>query len=316
MYNFLTKINSNLSLILLSIVLYNCKSYKPSYFDQPLPSTTPELFAPNWVNTDSIELNVVFNHDHTEMFFSRIVNKSFVIHHSELINGKWSEVKPISMYESKVLVSVACDPTITKDGKTMYFLGVDPKLYKNDISPEKLYKIPPDIYRSKKVNGNWQLATKVNFSISTEYIETYPVVTDDGSLYFKSNRPSASGGMQTYRAQYLGNDQFDAPKLVDLKTKEKELITYISADEKVAITNGQGKFQVTFNRDGKWTTPKEIMLNYEPNWRYYAPYMSSDNNYFIFSRRQNTADKKGWGGVQKGEVFWVDADIFLDANIK
>lgn len=301
-------------LLMLFIILFSCKSNDISYLDKELPMRTPKLFAPNLVNTDKIELNVVFNNAHTEMFFTRIVNNSFIIHHSELINGKWSKVKPISMYESDVLVSVACDPTITKDGKTMYFLGVDPNHYKNDITPEKLYKIPPDIYKSKKVNGEWQKATKVSFSVSTKYLETYPVVTDDGSLYFKSNRPSESGGMHTYRAQYLGNDKFETPKLIEFKTKQNELITYVFANEKIAITNGQGKFQVTHNKDGEWTTPKEVPLKYEPNWRYYAPYMSSDGKYFIFSRRQNIPNKKGWAGVKKGEVFWVDSDILFDSE--
>ncbi|MTI19449.1 hypothetical protein E1176_00295, partial [Fulvivirga sp. RKSG066] len=185
--------NKFLAIFSIAAALCSCKNNSLTYFDQKPPSTTPILFAPSLVNTDSIELNVVFNYDNTEMFFSRIVDNSFVIHHSELINGKWSDIEPIKLYDDSVLVSVACDPTITQDGKTMYFLGVDPKLYKNDVSREELYTIPPDIYMSKKVEGKWQLASKVNFSISTEYLETYPVVTADGSLYFRSNRPSDEG---------------------------------------------------------------------------------------------------------------------------
>ncbi|WP_394751253.1 TolB-like translocation protein [Spongiimicrobium salis] len=293
---------------------FSCKKHTISYFDQEPPSTTPELFAPSRVNTDKVELNVVFNSDNTEMFFSRIVDNSFVIHHAEWGNGKWSDIKPIKMYNDSVLVSVACDPTITKDGKTMYFLGVDPKLYKNDVSREELYTIPPDIYKSKKVNGTWELATKVDFSISTEYVETYPVVTADGSLYFRSNRPSDQGGMNTYRAQYLGNEKFETPVIVNVKTEKKELITYVSPDEQYAITNGQGKFQISFNENGEWTKPKEVPLNYESNWYYYCPYMSPDGKYFIFSRRFNTPGKRGWASVEKGEVYWANANILFKAK--
>ena len=35
--------------------------------------------------------------------------------------------------------------------------------YKNDVTRELLYRIPPDIYRSEKVNGDWSRATKVDF---------------------------------------------------------------------------------------------------------------------------------------------------------
>ncbi len=301
-------------ILFLQLIFISCKNNTISYFDQEPPSTIPKLFAPSIVNTDNIELNVVFNTNNTEMFFSRIVNNSFVIHHSELINGKWSDIKPIKMYDNNVLVSVACDPTITKDGKTMYFLGVDPKIYENDVTREELYTIPPDIYKSKKVNGKWELASKVSFSVSTKYIETYPVVTADGSLYFRSNRPSDKGGMNTYRAQYLGNEKFETPSIINTKMEKKELITYVSSDEQYAITNGKGKFQITFNENGEWTKPKEIPLKYESNWRYYCPYMSSDGKYFIYSRKYNNPAKKGWAGVEKGEVYWVSADVLFDAK--
>ena len=306
--------NKHLLIFLITITFFSCKNNTVSYFDQELPSTTPKLFAPTIVNTDNIELNVVFNYGNTEMFFSRIVDSSFVIHHSELINGKWSDIEPIKMYDDSVLISVACDPTITKDGKTMYFLGVDPKLYNNDVTREELYTISPDIYKSKKVNGKWELASKVDFLVSTEYFETYPVVTTDGSLYFRSNRPSDKGGMNTYRAQYLGNGKFDKPVIINIKAENKELITYVSPDERYAITNGHGKFQITFNENSEWTKPKEIPLKYESNWRYYCPYMSSDGKYFIYSRRHNNPEKKGWAGVEKGEVYWVNADILFNAK--
>ncbi|WP_306012306.1 MULTISPECIES: hypothetical protein [unclassified Allomuricauda] len=300
-------------ILFISILFLSCSANKSvSYFDQKPPSTIPKLFAPSIVNTDSIELNVVFNHSHTELFFSRIVNNSFVIHHSERIEGKWSPIKPIKMYPDDVLVSVACDPTITKDGNTMYFLGVDPNLYNNDITKEALYRIPPDIYSSKKVNGKWQLAQKVDFTVSTEFFETYPVVTADGSLYFRSNRPSEKEGLNTFRAQYIGNNKFEAPKMIPPVTENGELIVYVSPDESYAVTNAKGRFQITFNENDKWSKPKEIPLEYEEDWKYYCPYMSSDGKYFMYSRRKSYPQKKGWAGVEKGEVFWISAKKLFD----
>ncbi len=296
------------------LLITSCQNDTTTYFDQEPPSRTPKLFAPSIVNTDSIELNVVFNATHTEMFFSRVVDNSFVIHHSELIDGQWSEIKPLQMYHDSISVSVACDPTITKEGDTMYFLGVDPKLYDNDVSPEDLYTIPPDIYRSKKVNGEWQLATKVEFSISTEYLESYPVVVADGSLYFHSTRPSEKGGRNAYRAQYLGNEKFDTPVIVSADTEKRELLSYVSPDEQYAITNGGGRFQLAFNIDGKWSTPNEVALNYDKDWLYYCPYMSSDGEYFIFSKRYSNPSRRGWAGVEKGEVYWVSSKVL--SNLK
>ena len=303
--------NKILSALLLLTTLISCSDKTISYFDQKIPSTNPEVFAPSIVNTDDIELNVVFNNNHSEMFFSRIVDSSFVIHHSELSEGKWSAIEPIQMYDDSVFISVACDPTITTDGKTMYFLGVDPLNYKNDVTRELLYRIPPDIYKSEKVNGEWSRATKVDFGISTEHFETYPVVTADGSLYFRSYRPSNKGGMNTYRAQYLGDGVFDTPVIVNTVWDTKELIAYVSPDEQYAICNGGGRFQISYKDKGQWTKPAEIALEYEKGWTYYCPYMSSDGKYFIYSRKYTQAGKKGWAAVEKGEVYWVDASVLF-----
>ena len=302
------------ALLILVLFITGCINNTTSYFDQEPPSGTPKLFAPSIVNTPNIELNVVFNATNTEMFFSRIVDNSFVIHHSELINGKWSEVKPLQMYPDSISISVACDPTITEDGDKMYFLGVDPNLYSNDVSTEKLYTIPPDIYVSEKVDGKWGLATKVEFSISTEYLESYPVVVADGSLYFHSTRPSEKGGRNAYRAQYLGNGKFDTPVIVNADTEKRDLISYVSPDEQYAITNGGGKFQLTRNINGKWSKPKEVELDYDNGWLYNCPYMSSDGKYFIFSRRYNNPSKKGWSGVEKGEVYWVHSEVLFNTQ--
>lgn len=77
-----------LSIFLIIIALYSCKNNTVSHFNHETLSIIPELSAPSIVKTDRIELNVVFNYGITEMFFSRIVDNSFVIQHSELINGR------------------------------------------------------------------------------------------------------------------------------------------------------------------------------------------------------------------------------------
>ena len=195
-----------LSIIGLVFALQNCKpinSYNP-YLGQKLPGITPELFAPSIVNTDDIEINTVFISSFTELFFTRIIDGSFIIHHSELIDGNWTAPQPIQMYSDQDANSVAIDPSITQDGNTMYFLGINPEDRSNNSYP--------DIYRSQKIDGQWQIASKVEYPISTEkYAESYPVVVADGSLYFESDRPGGFGKRDIYRAQYLGDGKFDTP---------------------------------------------------------------------------------------------------------
>ncbi len=302
--------------IVCASILQSCKSNDFPYFDQKPPSNVPELFAPSIVNTNAVELNVVFNASFTEMFFSRIVDGSFIIHHSELINGTWTPIKPIQMYPDDITITIACDPTITQDGKTMYFLGVDPKNYSNTLELSALYRIPPDVYVSKKVDGKWQQASKVASPVSTKYFESYPIVVGDQSLYFQSNRPGAAGGRDTYRSQYLGNGKFETPVGISLNSEKNASSTYINPDEKYLIASSNKGFQISFKKNNKWQEPILIKMPYEKDWVYFCPYVSPDENYFFFSRRYYGSQKKGWAGVTKGEVYWMRTDSIFNLKNK
>ncbi|WP_025667637.1 TolB-like translocation protein [Aquimarina megaterium] len=305
-----------LLMIAFVFVLQNCKpiSSNNSYIDEKLPGITPELFAPSFVNTDAIEINTVFNASFTEMFFTRIIDGSFIIHHSDFVNGKWTAPQPIQMYTNQESESVAIDPSITQDGNTMYFLGVSPE--------DRLKKGKPDIYRSQKIEGKWQIASKVGYPVSTEkYVESYPVVVADGSIYFTSNRPGGLGKGDIYRAQYLGEGKFDTPVNIgsEVNSEEGQRGTYVSPDESYLITGNtytdEKGFAISFKENNKWQAPVHFDIG-EPlkkDWIYFCPYMSPDDKYFFFSKRYSNPPKSGWKGVTKGEVYWVDVStVFKD----
>lgn len=302
----------------LSIFFISCKqtnSYN-SYLDQKLPGVSPELFAPSIVNTDSIEINAVFNHSFTELFFTRIINGSFIIHHSELIDGKWITPRPIQLFPLQDGESVAIDPSISQDGGTMYFLGISPEDRSNNAKP--------DIYKSQKIEGTWQLASKVGNPISTEeYAESYPVVVADGSIYFQSDRPGGYGNRDIYRAQYLGDGKFDIPVNIgsEVNSERNARSTYVSLDESYLITSNISEeigFYVSFKVENKWQTPTLINLgeSFDKDWIYCCPYMSPDNKYFFFSKRYSDPPESGWKGVTIGEVHWVDADVIFKLRRK
>ncbi|WP_422858612.1 hypothetical protein ACOKFD_14780 [Flagellimonas sp. S174] len=307
---------SLISIWVMAFFLVGCGT-KVSYLGQEPPSDTPVLFAPTIVNTESIEINSVFNSRFTELFFTRIMDGRFVIHHSELVNGVWSSPKPIEMYADRKRESVAIDPSVTQDGKTMYFLGISPE--------DRAKNAKPDIYKSEKINGKWQIATKVGYPISTdEYAESYPVVVADGSLYFTSDRPGGLGKRDIYRAQYLGDGRFDTP--VNLGQKVNSVVsqrsTYVAPDESFLITgdtyiNKKG-FAISFREDDTWQTPVSYDFGeaLTKDWIYFCPYMSPDGKYFFFSKRLSDPSNSGWKGVIKGEVYWVEASVIYSLKEK
>lgn len=298
-----------LILILLGCII-SCAKPNVSYLGQQPPGLLPELFAPSIVNTDSIELNAVFNNTFTELFFTRMIKGSSLIYHSELEDGQWSTPRPIKMFPDTDVLSTAVDMSVTPDGKTLYFLGIYPDT--SDLNTTA------DIYRSEKVDGQWQLATKVGYPISTdEYDEAYPVIVSDGSLYFVSNRPGGVGKEDIYRAQFLGDGKFDTPKSISsvVNTPLGSGDTYVAPDESYLISNKRHPTQpglyVSFKERGEWQPLIYLGAPINSEWTDFCPYMSPDGKYFFFSRRYSDPPDSGWDGVIEGEVYWMDAqDIF------
>ncbi|MEL4456502.1 hypothetical protein [Lutimonas vermicola] len=305
----------NLSTLIIVILVVSCGKPKVSYLGQKTPGTSPELFAPSIVNTDSIELNAVFNNSMTEVFFTRIINGSYVIYHSELIDDQWTVANAIPMFPENTENTTAVDMSLTPDGNTMYFLGV---LHENET-----LDAPSDIFRSQKVNGKWQMAERVGYPISTdEYSEAYPVIVADGSLYFVSDRPGGFGKQDVYRAQYLGDGKFDTPKSISpvVNTSLGSGDTYVAPDESYLISNKRfpknSGLYVSFKKDGEWQPLIYLKEPINSEWTDFCPYMTPDNKYFFFSRRYSDPPESGWAGVIKGEVYWVDANVIFNMNDK
>ncbi len=281
-----------------------------SYLNQKTPGTTPEILAPGLINSDSIELNGVFNADITEFFFTRRIQGNLTIHHSERLEGQWKAPSPIQLFPDETIPYLAADMTITQDGNTLYFLG----RYEPDTS--KVGTL--DLYSSNKVNGKWQLAKKLPAPISSKHTELYPVVVADGSLYFISDRPGGIGKRDVYRAQYLEDGTFEAPKSLGPTINKAAGAgdTFVSADESYLIystTNEEGVYamQVSFKKDGEWQTPITLNETINTEQTDFCPYMTPDHAYFLFSRRFSDPLDGGWDATYQGSVYWVDSEVVL-----
>lgn len=109
-------------------------------------------------------------------------------------NGKWANITPLSFNNKAYSTS---SPSITKDGKTLYFTSDMPG-----------GKGGNDIWRVA-INGENTYGTPENLgaNINTEGSEQFPFITDDNVLYFASSGRQGLGGLDVFTA--------------DLNTKEE-----------------------------------------------------------------------------------------------
>ena len=278
------------------------------YLGQPVPGLTPTLFAPGIVSTDAIELNGVFTPDMREFFFARGMDAQPTIFHSQRIDGAWSAPRELFLYPEKAR-ALAVDMAVSPDGNELFFLG-------NYQPPGAAGARSPDIWRSRRVNGEWTTAEKVPAPISTEAREIYPTVVADGSLYFISDRPGAVGSTSVYRAQRRPDGSFATPVLVPPPINGEFGVgdPFVSPDEKYMIfvsrrppNLGAGDLFVSFRAaDGTWGEPVHLGDTVNTDKTDFCPFVTPDGKYFFFSRR-HTVD----GKVTAGDVYWMDAK-FLD----
>ena len=274
------------------------------YLGQPVPGLTPALFAPGIVSTDAIELNGVFTPDMREFFFARGTGPEPTLFHSRLTDGTWSAPRELPLYPGQAR-ALAVDMAVSPDGNELFFLG-------NYRPPGATGAANPDIWRSRRVKGEWTTAERVAAPVSTEAREIYPTVVGDGSLYFISDRPGGIGPTSVYRAQRRADGSFATPVLVPPPVNGESGVgdPFVSPDEKYMIfvsrrppNLGAGDLFISFRRaGGAWGEPVHLGETVNTDKTDFCPFVTPDGKYFFFSRR-HTVD----GKVSAGDVYWMDA---------
>ena len=277
------------------------------YFGQPVPGLTPQLFAPDVVSTNAIELNSVFSSDLKEFFFTRLIDGTQTMFHSVLIDSAWSAPRELLLFPGGTR-AVADDMMVSYDGRELYFLGVHPHQHAAG-------KPTADIWRSRKIDGRWSTAEVLPPPISTGASEVYPVVVADGSLYFSSNRAGGVGRSSVYRAQRLGDGRFAEPELVAGPINSEFGVgdPYVAPDERYIVfsssrppSSGSGDLFVSFRgSNGAWEEPVHLGDTINTNETEYCPMVTPDGKYLFFSRRQGPS----FSQATAGDVYWVDATI-------
>ena len=81
-----------------------------------------------------------------------------------------------------------CHPSITKDGKTLYFASDKPGGYGG-----------VDIYMTtREIGGQWSVPVNLGPKVNTSGNDMFPFIADDGTLYFASNGHEGLGGLDIY----------------------------------------------------------------------------------------------------------------------
>lgn len=295
-------------IIILFISLFTCRAgqddfpvLKGPYLGQKPPGMTPELFAPGIVPTEDNEVLYGFFNNGTLFLFDRtpanLEEWMPAVYRMELKDGKWTEPNA-SPYRGKSWYHYY---TTAPEGKQVYFT------WKGSLE-DRSSSADVNIWRVRKIAGGWAKPRKLKSPVNSMDLDTYPSVTEDGTLYFFSYRESGFGGHDIYRSPSINDKHITIENLsAPINTKYDELDPFIAADESYLIfcsktLDGFGGFDlyVTFQKsDGTWTEPLNMGEGINTSAYDWVPYVTPDGKYFFF----NSTRSGSW------DIYWVDAKI-------
>ncbi len=151
------------------------------------------------INTKFHESSTTFSKDGKTMYFSRNnytnkklgTNKKGVVllklYKATLKDGIWSNITELPFSSNEYSVS---HPSLSADGTKLYFASDMP----GSLGQSDLFVV--DVLRNGKYGEPKNLGNKIN----TEGRETFPYISDGGSLYFSSDGHVGLGGLDIFVA--------------------------------------------------------------------------------------------------------------------
>lgn len=162
---------------------------------------TPELLQGD-INGQFHEGPATFSKDGNTVYFTRsnYYKKKMVINEEDennlkifkatLIDGKWKNLEDFPYNSDDHSVG---HPTLSDDGKTMYFVSDMPGGLGGT-----------DIYKTSYENGTWTKPENLGSQVNTEGNEMFPYFHSDGTLYFSSDAHNSMGGLDVFITYYNG----------------------------------------------------------------------------------------------------------------
>ena len=181
--------------------------------------------------------------DSNKLYFSETekINKNYVVklYSANIVDGELTNKQALPFNSDQYSCG---QPSISKDGKTLYFVSDMPGGFGG-----------MDIYMSKYENGTWSKPENLGNEVNTEADEIFPFIKKENVLYFASNGKKGLGGFDIYYALYKRN------KWTHIVHKDAPLNSYADDFAYVENPNKKGEILLSSNRNNN---PKNDSIYY------------------------------------------------------
>ena len=250
--------------------------------------TEPTVVADGVVSTDDEEYRISFSPDGETAFFARgggffPQSREATIYETTLIDGEWSE--PTVAAFSGTYPDL--DPWVSPDGQSIYFSSIRP------IGDEDRSDV--ELFRVDRLDEGWGEPIHLA-ALGSDADELGASVSEDGAIWFASDRTGGAGGWDLYRAAPEGDGFGDPEPIGDINSSVWEFNPAIDAAgttlvfTSIARPGGSGLgdlFISTLEGEG-WTEPQPLAMNTPADE--YHPSRSPDGGTLFFLRRTTDGD--------------------------
>lgn len=234
-----------------------------------------------------------------ELFFTRIGPPIPRIMRSVFENGRWQEPTVASFSD----VGVNLEPSISPDGRTLYFVSTRP--------PSK----GTDIWKVERTRDGWGTPTRLSDAINTDAYEFHPQVDAAGDLYFATDgRTDSYGDADLYVSKFENGEYLPAQNLgPQINTAAREWDAYVSPDDSYMLfkSNRPGGYggmdiYISEHKRGTWTTPRNAGPAVNTELDDDTGDVTPDGRFLIFARSQP--------GAEFWDMYWIDLRAILHRN--
>ncbi len=251
----------------------------------------PTKFHPEIVSTKLDKYNTSFSPDGNTMYYTVTSQKLGVtgIAFQKFENARFKQPEFVPFVSADIPMT---DVQISPKGDLMLF------------STFMDYEGKPEgfnfnIWTSELKNGEWRRPSPMGYPISSAGNEFYPVMINDGSIYFCSDK---DGNSDVYKSR-LVNGKYQQPiKLPDnINSEGREADAFVARDESYIIFVrvdepdgfGNSDLYISFRIDGnEWTNPVNMGQEVNSTQIDGSPYVTPNGNYLIFTSNRASEDIK------------------------
>jgi hypothetical protein len=155
-----------------------------------------------------------------------------------------------------------------------------------------------DLWIIDKSGSGWSEPRNLGSAVNTAAAEAYPSLAADGTLYFASNRPGGSGGMDLYRARLVDGKYAEPQNLAEINSPAQESQPAVNGDQTLLVFSSTGRddalgtngapyarpdLYASFRANDRWSAPIHMNAPINSPDSEGSPFFSSDGKWFFFS---------------------------------